>query len=84
MAAVNGFLYICGSELDGLNETYGIGTAEKYCPKTDKWTTISPMNSSRASPTVIAFDECVYALGGYDGTSYSNLVSENYLIISGS
>lgn len=47
---------------------------EKYCPKTDKWKLINSMNKHRSAGGVVAFEGCVYALGGHDGLSIFNSV----------
>lgn len=42
---------------------------ERYCPLTDSWEKISPMNKFRSAGGGAALRGCVWALGGHDGLS---------------
>ena len=63
----DGFLYACG----GINTTNSIlNSCERYCFKTNKWTSISAMKYQRRSFTLVSLPNGIYAIGGHDGKSY--------------
>lgn len=49
VAALGGYLFAIGGH-DG--KTY-LNTAEKYCPKTDSWSMVASMKTSRAGAGVV-------------------------------
>lgn len=54
------FLYVVG----GSSHQEVLRTVERYSFDDDKWTTVSPMSISRASPAVTAADGLIYVAGG--------------------
>lgn len=73
-AALNNRLYVCGG-YDGISS---LNTVECYHPETDTWTIIPSMQKHRSAGGVIGFEGYVYALGGHNGLSIFDSVS-NYL-----
>lgn len=49
----------------------------RYDPKTDMWTTVSPLSVPRDAVGVCLLGDRLYAVGGYDGQSYLTTV-ESY------
>lgn len=49
-----------------------MNSAEYYTPETGEWTLITNMNSRRSGVGVIAYNECIYALGGFNGVTRMN------------
>lgn len=47
-------------------------TVEKYNPETNKWTCVASMGARRGGVGVATLGGCLYATGGYDGTSNLN------------
>ena len=47
---------------------------ERYDPKTDTWTNIAAMNIARDAIGVCVLGDKLFAVGGYDGQQYLNLV----------
>jgi len=70
-AALKDYLYACGG-YDGFTS---LNTVERYNPDIDKWTMAEPMTKHRSAGGVLAFDGCIYALGGHDGLSIFDSVS---------
>jgi N-acetylneuraminic acid mutarotase len=58
------------------NETY-TDTTQIYDPETDDWTTGIPMPTPRRGLRVAVVNDELYAIGGYDGDTYS-AVNEKY------
>ena len=63
-------IYICGG-FDGMNV---LQSAERYDPRTSIWETIPQMKAKRSGVQVLAFDDKIWALGGFDGTNVSGFV----------
>lgn len=78
-AALNDYLYVCGG-YDGL---ISLNTVERYCPSSDKWQMLRPMNKHRSAGGVVAFEGYIYALGGHDGLSIFDSVTtlDNELMV---
>ena len=51
---------------DGINY---LKTVEKYNPETNAWTCVTSMGARRGGVGVATLGGCLYATGGYDGTS---------------
>lgn len=49
-----------------------MNSAEYYSPDTGQWTLITNMNSRRSGVGVIAYNDCIYALGGFNGVTRMN------------
>ncbi|XP_023216985.1 kelch-like protein 5 [Centruroides sculpturatus] len=47
---------------------------ERYDPKTDTWTSVAPMSVRRDAIGVSLLGHKLFAIGGYDGQNYLNLV----------
>ncbi|XP_016840625.1 kelch-like protein 17 [Nasonia vitripennis] len=62
LAALNGYLYVCGGR-----DKKPLNIVERYCPETNKWKIVSSMHNCRYSLSVVAFEGFIYALGGHDG-----------------
>ncbi|XP_071088582.1 kelch-like protein 5 isoform X3 [Haliotis cracherodii] len=79
VATCNGFLYaVGGHEAPATNPTCSrFECAERYDPKTDQWTMISPMSSPRDAVGLCPLGDKLFAVGGYDGQQYLNDV-ESY------
>ena len=54
---------------DGINY---LKTVEKYNPEADEWTCVASMGARRGGVGVATLAGCLYATGGYDGTSNLN------------
>lgn len=52
MAVLEGLLYAVG----GFDAENRLRTAECYCPITDKWKNIAPMNTTRSGAGVVALN----------------------------
>ncbi|XP_053171566.1 kelch-like protein 10 [Scomber japonicus] len=66
-ATLNGKIYMCG----GFNGRRSLSSAECYDPETRQWTLISHMRNSRSGLGVVAYKDCIYAVGGtFTGTSH--------------
>lgn len=78
--ALDDFIYVCG----GYDGKFSLNTVERYCPATDKWEKLRPMNKPRSAGGVVAFERHIYALGGHDGLSIFDsvlfLIDIKYLI----
>lgn len=46
----------------------------RYDPKTDMWTAVASMSISRDAVGVCLLGDKLYAVGGYDGQTYLNIV----------
>ncbi|XP_053398583.1 kelch-like protein 5 isoform X3 [Mercenaria mercenaria] len=68
----NGFLYaVGGHEAPATNPTCcRFDCAERYDPKTDQWTMISPISAPRDAVGMCLLGDRLYAVGGYDGQHY--------------
>ncbi|XP_041358583.1 kelch-like protein 5 isoform X1 [Gigantopelta aegis] len=79
VATCNSFLYaVGGHEAPATNPTCSrFDCAERYDPKTDQWTMISPMGSPRDAVGLCPLGDKLFAVGGYDGQQYLNDV-ESY------
>ncbi|KAK7097848.1 kelch-like protein 5 isoform X2 [Littorina saxatilis] len=74
VATCNGFLYaVGGHEAPATNPTCSrYDSAERYDPKTDQWTNISPISSPRDAVGLCPLGDKLFAVGGYDGQQYLN------------
>ena len=60
----DGYLYVAG----GINSSNIIlNSCERYCFKTNKWTSISAMKTPRRSFVMVSLPNGLYAIGGHDG-----------------
>ncbi|XP_035499491.1 kelch-like protein 10 isoform X2 [Scophthalmus maximus] len=66
------YIYICG----GYNWFDCLQSAECYNPETNQWTMIAPMISRRSGLGVVAFQDQIYAVGGFNGEE--NHSAESY------
>ncbi|XP_043912925.1 kelch-like protein 4 [Protopterus annectens] len=75
----NGFLYAMGGhDAPASNHCSRLSDCvERYDPKTDTWTTVAPLSVPRDAVGVCLLGDKLYAVGGYDGQTYLNLV-ESY------
>lgn len=71
VAALNDFLYVCGGMDD---DSAPLDIVERYCPATDEWEMMSSMHWRRHSQAVVAFQDCIYAIGGNDEYNTLNSV----------
>lgn len=72
----NGLLYaIGGHDAPTSNLTSRLSDCvERYDPKTDMWTAVASMSISRDAVGVCLLGDKLYAVGGYDGQTYLNIV----------
>ncbi|XP_076015779.1 kelch-like protein 4 isoform X1 [Genypterus blacodes] len=79
VATYNNFLYaVGGHDAPASNHCSRLSDCvERYDPKTDTWTTVSPLSVPRDAVGVCLLGDRLYAVGGYDGQSYLNTV-ESY------
>lgn len=49
-------------------------SAEVYDPKTEKWKLLPAMNEPRRALSAAVLADGIYAIGGFDGTSYMSSV----------
>lgn len=59
VAELNGFIYAIGG-YDGHNR---LNTVERYNPKTNQWTIITPMNMQRSDASACTLKGKIYATG---------------------
>ena len=64
---LNDFLYAVG----GFGKNSKLSSAERYDPKSDSWSSLSPMNSARAFASAIAFKGKIFVCGGEDNQGES-------------
>ncbi|KAK1792539.1 hypothetical protein P4O66_012479, partial [Electrophorus voltai] len=76
VATWNSFLYaIGGHDAPASSLTSRLSDCvERYDPKTDTWTAVAPMSVSRDAVGVCLLGDRLYAVGGYDGQVYLNIV----------
>nr|XP_046189225.1 kelch-like protein 5 isoform X1 [Oncorhynchus gorbuscha] len=76
VATWNGFLYAIGGHDAPASSLASrlSDCVERYDPQTDAWTAVAPMSVSRDAVGVCLLGDCLYAVGGYDGTVYLNTV----------
>ncbi|KAE8584557.1 hypothetical protein XENTR_v10021014 [Xenopus tropicalis] len=79
VATYNGFLYaVGGHDAPASNHCSRLSDCvERYDPKTDNWTMVAPLSIPRDAVGVSPLGDRLYAVGGYDGQSYLNIV-ESY------
>ncbi|XP_023991444.1 kelch-like protein 4 isoform X2 [Salvelinus sp. IW2-2015] len=79
VATYNSFLYaVGGHDAQASNHCSRLSDCvERYDPKTDTWTTVSSLSVPRDAVGICLLGDRLYAVGGYDGTSYLNSV-ESY------
>lgn len=72
VASCNGFLYaVGGHDAPASNPASSrFDCVERYDPKTDTWTTVSPISSPRDAVGVCVLGGKLFAVGGYDGQRY--------------
>ena len=71
VGVVNGILYAVGGAIQPDPWTNRLATVEAYDPTTNAWTTKAPMPTPRWGLGVGVVNGILYAVGGYDGASYS-------------
>lgn len=74
VTVLDGFLYaVGGHDAPASQETSRqFDSIERYDPKTDQWTMLSPMLNCRDAVGASWLGNKIYAIGGYDGTKYLN------------
>ncbi|XP_023653290.1 kelch-like protein 4 isoform X1 [Paramormyrops kingsleyae] len=79
VATYNNFLYaVGGHDAPASNHCSRLSDCvERYDPKTDEWTTMTPLGVPRDAVGICLLGDRLYAVGGYDGQSYLNSV-ESY------
>ena len=68
---------MCGG-YDGVSS---LNTVERYSPDSNRWKVVSPMKKHRSAGGVVSFQGYIYALGGHDGLSIFDSVSNKLLSI---
>lgn len=63
-AVLNGYLYAIGGRF--MESTLDL--VERYCPRTDRWTTLAPLLLARLNCGMVAFNDHLYVVGGCTGT----------------
>jgi len=64
MAALNGFVYFSGRQLNGrLRDSKAI---IRYDVKTDQWQNVKPKNDDDGWSQLVALNDCLYSIGGYN------------------
>uniref|UniRef100_A0A665WL92 BTB domain-containing protein n=1 Tax=Echeneis naucrates TaxID=173247 RepID=A0A665WL92_ECHNA len=76
VATWHGFLYAIGGHDAPASSLASrlSDCVERYDPQTDVWTTVAPMSISRDAVGVCLLGDRLYAVGGYDGQVYLNIV----------
>ncbi|XP_075227161.1 kelch-like protein 5 [Lycorma delicatula] len=79
VSVMNGYLYALGGhDVPATNPlALRFNCVERYDPKTDSWTTVANMSIGRDSVGVSLLGDYLFAVGGYDGQKYLQLV-ESY------
>ena len=69
VAACNGFLFaIGGHESSATNKcTVRFDDGERYDPRCDQWTLITPLNRPKEALAIAAVNDRLYIVGGFDG-----------------
>ncbi|PIO64892.1 kelch repeat protein [Teladorsagia circumcincta] len=71
-AVIDDCLYAVGGRDDS---NCPLSSVEKYDARTNKWTTVAAMNSTRSGVALAAVEKKqLYAVGGFDGTAYLETV----------
>ena len=74
VAVLDGRLYAVGG-LDGTrHRRYALRSVERYDPATGVWEAVASMHKRRCDAGVAVLDGRLYAVGGYDGTTYFSSV----------
>jgi len=63
----------------GFNGQEVLSSAEVFDPSSNQWTYIHSMTSARSGVSLVAYRNCLYALGGFNGATRLN--SGNQLFI---
>lgn len=66
-----GQLYVCGG-IDSSWDAAAVESVEVYDLRSNSWDLSTPMSSKRGRVGVATLDQHLYAIGGYNGTSYLN------------
>ncbi|XP_013786072.1 kelch-like protein 5 [Limulus polyphemus] len=76
VGVINGYLFALGGhDAPAVNPSASrFQCVERYDPKTDVWTAVSPMSIGRDAIGVSVLGDKLFAIGGYDGQAYLNLV----------
>ena len=61
MTTLGSALYIAG----GYNGTEHLNTVERYDLELETWITCAPMNKARSAFGLVAYNDCLYACGGF-------------------
>ena len=64
-----GQLYVCGG-IDSSWDAAAVESVEVYDLRANSWDLSTPMSSKRGRVGVATLDQHLYAIGGYNGTSY--------------
>jgi N-acetylneuraminic acid mutarotase len=62
VAVLGDVLYVMGGRVSDYSK---LKTAERYDPKTDRWSTITDMNVERSTASATALNGKIYVVGGY-------------------
>ena len=66
---LTGQLYVCGG-IDSSWDAAAVESVEVYDLRSNSWDLSTPMSSKRGRVGVATLDQHLYAIGGYNGTSY--------------
>jgi kelch-like protein 26 len=64
MAVLNNRIYCVGGSYDVSCRNFIHPLGFKFCPVSNKWTEISPMNQDRSCFSLTVMNNCLYAVGG--------------------
>lgn len=71
VCALNGKVYCIGGNATGQNS---VKDCHVFCPETNTWTSIAPLNTGRCQAGVVAFDGKLWVAGGSDSWNCLNTV----------
>lgn len=77
VVVLNDLVYVCG----GRDYSGPCNIVERYCPESDEWRMMSPMNNSRSTLAVVAIGDAIYAIGGTFDSSPLNTVRNNFFFV---
>lgn len=65
----------------GFNGMDVLQSVERYCPISNCWEYVDPMRSPRSGVGIIAHENYIYALGGFDGVDRLKTGSSHLFVI---
>lgn len=71
VCALNGKVYCIGGNATGQNS---VKDCHVFCPETNTWTSIAPLNTGRCQAGVVAYDGKLWVAGGSDSWNCLNTV----------